>query len=88
MHHVYFPTNILAIDCGEAPEVPNTSKNGNGTTYGSAVTYTCNRGYEVGSGSNTSICDASKEWLPHNLTCVGKKSYMYNVFNLIHIFFK
>ena len=69
-----------AIDCGEAPNVSNASKNANGTTFGAVVTYTCDEGYEVVNGSNTSSCDASKQWRPNTFTCAGKNTV--NIYNI------
>ena len=78
--HIYFPSHLPAIDCGESPDIPKTSKNGDGTTFGSTVTYSCDQGYEVGSGSNTSTCDGSKQWFPNTFTCIGKNKV--NIYNM------
>ncbi|XP_038660094.1 sushi, von Willebrand factor type A, EGF and pentraxin domain-containing protein 1 isoform X3 [Scyliorhinus canicula] len=59
-----------AIDCGSPPALLNTvSHPPVNTTYGSAVVYHCQVGYEGVRGNDTSICSAQGQWEGANLEC-------------------
>ena len=53
-----------AIDCGQPPGVTNGQVSASETTFQSTATYTCNLGYEFGSGVQeiTRVCQANMEW--------------------------
>ena len=61
----------VAVSCGPAPNAPeNSQQSGSGTTFGSTVTYTCNRGYTL-QGDNSSTCMANGQWSGRTPTCSG-----------------
>ncbi|XP_038660104.1 sushi domain-containing protein 1 isoform X11 [Scyliorhinus canicula] len=59
-----------AVDCGSPPALLNTVLHSPvNTTYGSAVVYHCQVGYEGVRGNDTSICSAQGQWEGANLEC-------------------
>ncbi|XP_041355573.1 sushi, von Willebrand factor type A, EGF and pentraxin domain-containing protein 1-like [Gigantopelta aegis] len=68
-------TNLscIEINCGEPPDIPNTSKTANGTVLNSVAIYSCSVGYVVFNGTTTSICDVTRRWSQTNLSCIEIK---------------
>ena len=71
-----------AVSCGPAPKAhANGQRTRSGTTFGSTVTYTCNRGYNV-PRDNRRTCMANGQWSGSTPTCNRK---LYTVlFLLLH----
>ena len=62
----------VAISCGSAPDAPaNGQRSGSGTTVGSTVTYTCNKGYTL-QGDNNRTCLANGRLSGSAPTCNRK----------------
>ena len=60
------------VNCGPAPDAPaNGNRSGSGTTFGSTVTYTCDRGY-TRQGPSRLTCMASRQWSGSAPTCKRK----------------
>ena len=57
-----FPSNPIAIDCGEPPDIPNGTRIFSSTTVNSTAIYECNYGFEISDGSEMIICDISGNW--------------------------
>jgi len=57
------------VSCGTPPTISNTARSGSTYTYGASVTYSCNTGYQVASGSTKRTCGANKAWSGSNLVC-------------------
>ncbi|NXT51036.1 SUSD1 protein, partial [Pluvianellus socialis] len=58
------------VDCGVPPSVLNAYPASiNGTTYGSEVTYNCDHGYFIASGSRTAVCNDRGQWDGTDLVC-------------------
>ena len=61
----------VAVSCGPAPKAPtNGQQNISSTTFGSTVTYTCNRGYTL-QGNSIRTCMANGRWSGRPPTCSG-----------------
>ena len=61
-----------AVSCGPAPDAPaNSQRSGSGTTFGSTVIYTCNRGYTL-QGDRRRTCMANGYWSGRASTCYRK----------------
>ena len=61
-----------AVSCGPAPDAPaNGQRSGSGTTFRSAVTYTCDRGYTL-QGASRLTCTHLKLWSGKAPTCNRK----------------
>ena len=60
------------VSCGPSPDTPaNGQRSGSGTTFRSAVTYSCDRGYTQ-EGSSRLTCMANKRWSGTAPTCNRK----------------
>ena len=58
-----------AVSCGPATNAPaNGQRSVSGTTYGSTVTYACNRGYTL-QGNSRHTCLANGQWSGRAPTC-------------------
>ena len=61
-----------AVSCGPAPKAPaNGQRSVSGTTFGSTVTYTCNRGYPL-QGDSRRTCMANGQWSGVTTRCSRK----------------
>ena len=61
-----------AVSCGPAPDAPaNGQQSGSGTTFRSAVTYSCDQGYTL-EGSSRLTCTHLKRWSGRAPTCSRK----------------
>ena len=65
-------TLLAGISCGPAPDAPaNGQQISSGTTIGSTVSYTCNRGYNL-QGDSRRTCMANGYWSGRASTCDRK----------------
>ena len=55
------------VNCGDPGTVKNAQRTGDVFTYPSVVTYSCNEGFYVSSGSSTIECLSNAEWIPKNM---------------------
>ncbi|XP_050712143.1 sushi, von Willebrand factor type A, EGF and pentraxin domain-containing protein 1-like isoform X3 [Eriocheir sinensis] len=62
------PPRCVQIDCGPPPSGDNVVVEGNSTTYGSQVTFQCERGYHL-DGPEWSTCVQSGQWTARAPLC-------------------
>ena len=60
------------MSCGDPGSGTFASKSGTSFVYGSKVTYACNTGYQVKSGSTSITCLSSKKWTGSKLVCTSR----------------
>ena len=69
-----FFINYIAVDCGTPRSLSNGQRRYSSTTFRSTVTYTCNLGYRMTSGSSSRTCQSNGQWSGTHLTCIGKST--------------
>ena len=75
-----FFMNYIAVNCGTPSFLTNGQRHYSGTTFGYTVTYTCNTGYRMTSGSSSRTCQSNGQWSGSHPTCTRKSTLCHYIF--------
>ena len=85
VHQVYCVMFLyqLSGSCGSPRSLSKGQRRYSRTTVGSRVTYTCNPGYRMTSGSSSRTCQLDGQWSGSHPTCTRKSTLCH--FNIFYI---
>ena len=69
-----FFINNIVVDCGTPRSLSNGQRRYSSTTFGSTVTYTCNKGYRMTAGTSSRTCLFGGRWSGSHPTCSRKST--------------